>query len=235
MMWLHPEGPAIIAHRGASATHTENTLEAFVAARSLGADAVELDVRRSADGHLIVIHDATYADGRPVAHTPAAERPAHVPSLADAFDAAKPCWVNVEIKNLPHEPGYDPDEAVAIDTARWLEDGPSSVTVLVSSFTPPTLSAVRQTAPGLDTALLLFATGDVGATVAEAASAGHAALHPFDPMVDIALIEAAHNAGLAVNVWTVDAPDRIRELADLGVDGIVTNMPDVAARALGRR
>jgi glycerophosphoryl diester phosphodiesterase len=235
MMWLHPEGPAIIAHRGASATHTENTLEAFVAARSLGADAVELDVRRSADGHLIVIHDATYPDGRAVAHTPAAERPAHVPSLADAFDAAKPCWVNVEIKNLPHEPGYDPDEAVAIDTARWLEDGPSSVTVLVSSFTPPTLSAVRQTAPRLDTALLLFATGDVGATVAEAASAGHAAIHPFDPMVDIALIDAAHNAGLAVNVWTVDAPDRIRELADLGVDGIVTNMPDVAARALGRR
>jgi glycerophosphoryl diester phosphodiesterase len=235
MMWRHPEGPAIIAHRGASATHTENTLEAFTAAHLLGADGVELDVRRSVDGHLIVIHDATYPDGRPVAHTPAAERPPHVPSLADALDAAKPCWVNVEIKNLPHELGYDPDEALAIDTARFLTDGPPSATVLVSSFTPPTLAAVQRTAPQLNTALLLFATGDPAATVAEAASAGHAAIHPFDPMVDISLVDGAHNAGLAVNVWTVDAPDRIRELADLGVDGIVTNMPDVAARALGRR
>jgi glycerophosphoryl diester phosphodiesterase len=234
MMWRHPEGPAIIAHRGASATHAENTLEAFIAAHSLGADAVELDVRRTADGHLIVIHDATYPDGRPVAHTPAAERPAHVPSLADALAAAEPCWVNVEIKNLPHEVGHDPEEAVAVDAARWLADGPS-VTVLVSSFTPPTLAAVRRTAPQLDTALLLFAIGDPATTVAEAVSAGHAAIHPFDPIVDVTLIDAAHDAGLAVNVWTVDAPDRIRQLADLGVDGIVTNMPDVAARALGRR
>ena len=62
---------------------------------------------------------------------------------------------------------------------------------------------------------------------------GHAALHPYDATVTAELVSACHEAGLLVNVWTVDDPARIRELADIGVDGIVTNVPDVARHALG--
>ena len=64
---------------------------------------------------------------------------------------------------------------------------------------------------------------------------GHAALHPWDRGVDLALVELAHAAGVAVNTWTVDDSGRIVQLADWGVDGIVTNVPDIALRTLGRR
>ncbi|HLU41847.1 MAG TPA: glycerophosphodiester phosphodiesterase, partial [Microthrixaceae bacterium] len=72
----------VIAHRGASADHRENTIEAFHGAREQGADWVELDVRRSADGALVVHHDPVYADGRTVARVAADDRPDHVPLLA---------------------------------------------------------------------------------------------------------------------------------------------------------
>jgi glycerophosphoryl diester phosphodiesterase len=72
------------------------------------------------------------------------------------------------------------------------------------------------------------------ATIARAAAAGHRALHPFDATVDAAVVATAHAAGLAVNVWTVDDPERMIELASFGVDGICTNVPDVALTALAR-
>ena len=62
--------------------------------------------------------------------------------------------------------------------------------------------------------------------------AGHAALHPYDATVTPELVTACHDAGLRVNVWTVDDPARILELAEMGVDGVVTNVPDVARAAL---
>jgi glycerophosphoryl diester phosphodiesterase len=74
----------------------------------------------------------------------------------------------------------------------------------------------------------------VEAAVAEVAGHGHAAIHPHHSVVDAEVVKRAHDAGLAVNTWTCDDPDRIRWLADTGVDGIVTNVPDLALQALGR-
>src|SRR5262245_27082175 len=93
--------PAVIAHRGASRAAPENTLEAFRLARSLGADAVELDVRRTRDGALAVHHDARLPDGQSVVDLSAAELPRSVPLLDAALDACAGMWVNVEIKNDP--------------------------------------------------------------------------------------------------------------------------------------
>ena len=64
--------------------------------------------------------------------------------------------------------------------------------------------------------------------IATAVAGGHRALNAMDSLVDVALVEAAHNEGLELNVWTVDDPDRMRELADFGVDGICTNDPALA-------
>ena len=75
----------------------ENTIEAFALAGRLGADAVELDVRRTRDGLLVIHHDPTLSDGRVIARTDAAELPAHVPHLGAALDACAGLWVNVEI------------------------------------------------------------------------------------------------------------------------------------------
>src|SRR3954452_24949160 len=103
----------IFAHRGASARYTENTVSAFQGARDLGADWVELDVRRTADGALAVSHDATLGDGQVVVETLAADLPPAVPSLADALDACAGMGVNVEIKNWPADVDYDADAAIA--------------------------------------------------------------------------------------------------------------------------
>jgi len=70
-------------------------------------------------------------------------------------------------------------------------------------------------------------------TPARLSSAGHTALHPWYGTVDGALIDDCHAHDLAVNVWTCDDPDAMRRLVEWGVDGICTNLPDVARTALG--
>ncbi len=223
--------PLIFAHRGASAAAPENTIEAFTLARELGADGVELDARRTADGHVVVHHDAHLPDGRLIVELPAAALPPSVAHLGEALDACTGMVVNVEIKNWPADADFDPTEAVAeavvglVARAGWVDD------VLVSSFHGPTVERVAALDTRLATALLV-ARADLAAAVEVAAAAGHTAVHPWDPLVTAEEVAAAHDRGLAVNVWTVDDPERIRELAGWGVDGVVTNVPDVARRAL---
>jgi glycerophosphoryl diester phosphodiesterase len=104
--------------------------------------------------------------------------------------------------------------------------------VLISCFNPPTLLHIRDRAPELATALLVVEPEpDVVATLV---AAGHRALHPYDWFVTEALVADCHAAGLSVNVWTVDDPLRMRELLDQGVDGLCTNVPDVARSLIPR-
>lgn len=223
--------PAIIAHRGASAAFRENTLEAFAGARELGADGVELDVRRSADGALVVHHDFTLPDGRLLVDTATADLPDHLPSLAVALDACVGMTVNVEIKNWPTDPDFDPDETVADGVVALLAEHPVRADVLVSSFHLPTIDRVRRLDAELATAFL-FAHMDAAAALDLAVDHGHGVLHPWDGRVSAALVDAAHDRGVGVNTWTVDDPVRMVELAGWGVDGIVTNVPDIARATL---
>ena len=224
----------VLAHRGASRRERENTLAAFAAARTLGAPWVELDVRLASDGALVVHHDPSYGDGRAVHATPGAERPSHVPLLADALAACEGMKVNVEIKN--DGPGYDPTAAVVGPTVAVIAATGWRDRVLVSCFDRPTLDAVRVADGGLATAFLTanvpIDAAERDAWLAGLAADGHTALHPLWPLADDELIAACHGAGLAVNVWTCDDPGAIRRLAGWGVDGICTNVPDVALAAL---
>lgn len=226
----------VYAHRGASAAEAENTVVAFRAAARMGADGVELDVRRTADGQAVVVHDATLADGRPVAEIPLAEVPPAVPRLDQALDACAGLVVNVEVKNAPWDPDFDPGEALAELVVRTLDERGGRDRVLVSSFGEGAVARVRALEPSLPTAFLTAVLTDdqVDALVDGVAAAGHVALHPHHLTVTPHLLERCHGAGLAVNTWTVDDPDRIHALTALGVDGLVTNVPDVALRALGR-
>ncbi len=99
---------AVFAHRGASALVRENSVEAFCEARRLGADGVELDVRRSADGALVLHHDPTIASAGPIALLRVADLPPFVPLLEAAIAACGELLVDIELKDLPGEPGWDP-------------------------------------------------------------------------------------------------------------------------------
>jgi glycerophosphoryl diester phosphodiesterase len=222
--------PLVVAHRGASAAHPPgNTLEAFAAAVALGADWVELDVRPTADGALAVHHDADLPDGRTIVEVEAAELPGWVPLLDAALDACGPLGVNVEIKaDVVGGQAILVEGAVAElrrrgEPSRWL----------LSSFDWNLMAMARDLAPELATGLLFFDPALAAAALDRAVREEHAAVNPWDPAVDEAYVRLAHEAGVAVNVWTVDVPDRITELAAFGVDGVITNLPDVARAALG--
>lgn len=232
--------PLVVAHRGASAAARENTLEAFRLAGDLGADWVELDVRHSADGAMVLHHDAELPDGRRVPEVVAADLPDHVPTLAEALAV---CWaadlgVNVEIKALPGEPGHEgvrqlTDDVVALVLGGRAGAGADADGVLVTSFDPRTIDRVHDATDGaVATGLLVFDASDRDAVVARAAEHGHGAINPWDAVTDQPLVDAAHAAGLAVNVWTVDDPDRLAQLVAMGVDGLITNVPDVARRVV---
>lgn len=225
--------PQVIGHRGASASEPENTIDAFRLAVVQGAHGVELDVRRAADGVSVVHHDANLLDGRLIAATPSGEMPPSVPTLATVL-AAGPWFVNIEIKNDRDGPDHDPGQRLVSAVLADIAAHGAAGRVLISSFDWATVRRVRELAPALAVAWLVWTgtPGDAGAWVARAAEAGMQGINPEDVLVDEALVAAAHERGLAVSVWTVDDPDRIRALARLGVDAVITNDPALALAAL---
>lgn len=224
----------MIAHRGASHDERENTVAAFARAAELGADAVELDVRRTRDGVLVVHHDAWLDDGRAIVSTDAADLPEHVPSLDAAIDACVGLWVNVEIKNDEAEPDFDAGDVIADDVVAALVGRGEPDRWLISSFRLATVDRVRAVDASLSTAWLVVGVPDGAAAML--AERGHGAIHPWVGSLDRATVEACHASGLAVNTWTCDEAARMAELATWGVDGICTNVPDVAlAVRAGRR
>ena len=110
----------------------------------------------------------------------------------------------------------------------------STQDVVVSSFSLATLEAVRSADPALATAWLTLPGFDQSQALRTVVEGGHRQLHPHHRAVTRQLVEEAHAVGVDVTTWTVDDPARIRELAEQGIDGIITNAPDVALAALGR-
>ena len=220
----------VLAHRGASAAAPENTPEAFALADRMGADGVELDVRRLPDGRLLVAHD-------PLPDSLAEVDALGLATLAEALDACGDrMLVNVEIKNSKTDPGYDPTMSMVapiIDELR--RRGASArrpladLVVLVEHGGGVPCSGPRHR-HGVPHRRLRSTRSTIG----RIAAAGHCALHPWEPQVDAELVAMCHRSGLAVNTWTCNDAARLIELADLGVDGVCTDVPDVALSALGR-
>jgi glycerophosphoryl diester phosphodiesterase len=199
----------------------------------LGATWVELDVRRTADDALAVHHDPHLPDGRAIVDLVVAELPDWVPLLHHALDACRGLGVNVELKNSPGEVDHDAESRLADLLLELLDLRASSDPTgpyLVSSFDLATIDRVRALDPGVETAYLV-----IDPTLEHldlAAAGGHRAIHPWHGLVSEETMVAARERELLVNVWTVDEPDQILSLAALGVDGVVTNVPDVAVGVL---
>jgi len=221
----------VIAHRGAPHLARENTIEAFRAAVEVGAHGIELDARRRSDGILVVHHDAIIG-GRPIVSSTAGELPEWIPTLTTALDACTGAFVNIEIKNSPGEPDFDPDEVVAAAVVAELGGRPDPPTTwLISSFRRETVDRCRELNPDVPTAWLT--ANPVSADdIASIRAAGHSAIHPWVPTITEELIASCHEAGLRVNTWTCNDPERAVQMAAWGIDGICTDVPDVILAAL---
>lgn len=234
---LKPSGPLVFAHRGGSKIGPENTIEAFDRGIAAGADGLELDVHLSRDGVVVVHHDrlldrTTRARG-PVASRTAAELiGVDVPTLRDVLERYPGTRMIIELKR--------PDATLARAVVDEVRRAGAVEHVCLGSFSATALGAARASAPEIATSASKFevrlalyrswihlAPGRVpyqSFQVPETSGATR--------VVSPGFVKLAHDAGLIVQVWTVDAPEDMRRLLDWGVDGIISDRPDVAAQVV---
>lgn len=231
--------PLVLGHRGASAHEPGNTLAAYERAMADGADGVELDVRFTSDGCVALIHDPDIAGLGPVVATDFATiRASHpeIPTLDEALAVLEGAVINVEIKNSPSEPDYDPEQRMAGVITRWVDEHDLVDRVVVSSFNPETTAAVGALDPSIVTGQLVAPGADLIARIPVVAAAGHRFIVPFVGDIVSALepiVAVADQAGIGVVVWTVDDPADIALLGRGGVAAIISNDPAAALAALG--
>ena len=226
--------PLVLGHRGASAHAGDNTLEAFRLAVAQGADGVELDVRFAGDGEIILSHDPSLPGIGLVSDHSLDELRSVVPDLATLDESAEVLGdliINVEIKNDPSEPDFDPDHRMADDIAEWVRQGDRYGRVVVTSFNPDTVARVRFVDDEIVTGQLLDRTADLADAIPEAAAAGHSYVAPYKRLLRAAAAKTVHLAddhGIGIVVWTVDRARALRRLRDAGVAAVITNDPAAA-------
>ncbi|MGH2784594.1 MAG: glycerophosphodiester phosphodiesterase [Actinomycetota bacterium] len=229
----------VIGHRGGAAIAAENTIAAIRAGLEAGADGVEVDVRLSADGVAVLMHDpdvdrTTSGSGRVADLSAAALRELGVPSLDEALLAVpRDRLIVVEVKGTPWDPGHDPSEPAALLVgARLGAEGDRRV--IVSSFNPFALAAVRAVAPGVRTGVLTSPAFALDSNLSAAVQGGNEECHVPAEILDQAFVERAHADGRRVVAWTVNDPDDVRTFEGWGVDGVITDDPRAAIAALVR-
>lgn len=232
--------PLVLGHRGASAHAGDNTIEAYELAVAHGADGVELDVRFTADGAVVLNHDADIGEMGPLIHHDfAAVRARHpeIPTLDEALAALADLIINVEIKNSPIDADYDPAHRMAAVVARWISRHDIHDRVIVTSFNPETLAAVNNADNTIVTGQLVDVGFNIIRGVKAVAAAGHSWIAPWiaDIVADAeGTIGAAHQAGLRVVTWTADDPGDIATVAAAGIDAIISNDPGETQRVLSQ-
>jgi len=218
--------PEIFAHRGLHVVERENTIGAFEAAVALGVDGVELDVRRTRDGVLVVHHDAHIGD-LIIVDSLASQLPDYVPTLEGAMKVCTDITVNVEIKNISSEPGYDKTGDFVRSVLNCLHENNWESSVIISSFDKETCAVVRSFDSMIEVAWLLWKE-DLADSVTQAHILGFNAVNPHFSQVDAGVMETANELGIKVNTWTVNKPEDISAMAHLGVNTIITDDPKTA-------
>ena len=230
-MISRPGRPLVVGHRGWPARFPDNTLAGFLAASGV-ADMVEMDVRRSGDGKLVLSHDPTIA-GHVVAKRSWAFLgdldlgEGHRPALLDeALAALASTPALIEIKNEPFNPGFEPDHRLALEAADRSRPGD-----ILASFNWATMDRVRSVYPQVATALVVATSDALTDAVNHGLDVNHTGLVPDHRLVDGLLLETAGER-LGVYPWTVNEPVRAGELAAIGVSGIITDMPDLIRESI---
>ena len=237
----------IFAHRGARKAAPENTLPAFQKALEMHVDGIELDVRCSNDDVLVVMHDETVertTDGSgkvsdlALAQLRTLDAGSHfgpefagvrIPTLDEVLDlVGDRCTVNIEIKTLAHDGGGEVDRVAQIIAARELYDQ-----VIVSSFNPIALIKMRHIDSRIRLGLLYeYSLPGYLCKMWMGQAVAPEALHPKHTLVDEMSVDDARKRRKAVNTWTVNDVKEARRLNALGVDVIITDVPDLIRTGL---
>ncbi len=225
--------PLIFAHRGAHAVEPENSLEAFQLALEMGCDGIELDVRLTANEEFVVFHDrrlkrmtgdrnrvdkvsSQYLEQLNLNGDPEAK----IPSLEEVLELIRDrAWLNLEIKpRLFHKNGAL-NRLIGVLRNFGLKE-----TVIVSSFNFKILKEFHQLAPEYHLGFIYrhrIYAAFIDTTILSS-------LHPHHHLVNAQYLENAWRKGLNVLAWTVDKEKTIRRMISLGVDGIITDNPELA-------
>jgi len=215
-----------IAHRGASAYEPENTLRAFEEAIRLGADMIELDVRLSKDGELVVIHDDRlerttdgfgFVGDKTLAElkTLDAGRGEKIPTLREVLDITKGrARLVIELK----------EEGTEEPALGLIRESGSADEVIVVSFNLVILRKVKELSRDIRTGAIYFMSAN---PIRMAKECSADAIAPYHDFVTKVSVKEAHENNLIVIPWTVDSKSRAEELIEMGVDGIVSNKPDL--------
>jgi glycerophosphoryl diester phosphodiesterase len=223
----------VFAHRGGSKLGPENTIAGFDRGLTAGADGLELDVHLSRDGIVVVHHDATLdrttrGNGPLVRHTAAELAAFGVPTLADVLARYPKIPIIIELKQ--------PEATLAESVVRDVRRAGAAGRVCLGSFSGRALRAARGLAPEIATSGGRFEVRVALYRSWLGISPGRVTYQAFQVpeiagntrVVSQRFVELAHRAGLVVHVWTVDEPDDMRRLLSWGVDGIISDRPDVA-------
>ena len=218
-----------VGHRGARAYAPENTLTSFKKALEIGVDAVELDVRKTKDNQLVVIHDANVkrtTDGEGLVSELtlkeikgfSAEKGEKIPTFQEALDFLDTkVKVFIELK----EAGVE-EQVLSIVQEKGLEKN-----VVIVSFLEDALKKVRELDKDIETGLIYAKHKNPVKAALELKANYLLAFYRFTHTVNV---QKAHENGLKVIVWTINKSEEVEEYAAKGVDGIASDKPDIPMR-----
>lgn len=228
-----PPKISVIGHRGFPAKFADNSLPGFLAAAPI-CDRIELDVRRSGDGKLVLAHDPS------IGGLEVSSNPWSLLAEVDLGDGVKPCLLDeaiaalpgtpilIEIKNTPGEQGYEADSRLALEAAARVRKHDALV-----SFNWGSVEAVRRAFPDVSTGLIVGLAGSLSDAIEQCLHGGHEYLLPDVELVGH--LDDVFPDVLTTYVWSsqrfhtfaADLPD----LVSSGVSGIITDDP-LSARNL---
>lgn len=217
------DSPLVVGHRGSPDRFPDNSLSGILAGLE-ATGAVEVDVRLSADGHLVLSHDPSLGSVviAESTWTQLAEVDiggGHRVCLLDEVLAGGGS-IDLEVKNLPGEPGFHTDARLALMVASRARPGD-----IVTSFYWPDMDRVKRLAPHVETGLLVSAGGSVEDALAQCRGGGHRILALAASLVDDRVCAEANSHGIAVICWTVNDTKQAVELARRGVSAIISDQP----------
>ncbi len=242
--------PIIFAHRGDSAHAPENTLASFQLALKQGADAIELDAKLTADSKVVVIHDPTVdrttnGKGHVSQMTLTDLRSLDagsffsekfcgekIPLLEEVFETlGNKLFINVELTNYA-----TPRDGLTEKVCELVKKHALEKSVMFSSFFASNLKQAARFLPDVPRGLLALG-GWMGAWARSFGFAfgDYAALHPYLNDVNAQQVQRVHRLKRRIHVWTVNKVEDILQLKDFGVDGIMTDDPSLALKAIGRQ